>query len=159
MGIAPEVAECVEAVRRLFHIMYLFDPSLPAHKEEVAWFRENVRPVMDTFTSLICGHHRPNYVHEVAEHAYDLLTAGGLCPFCNDTQETLQCLLKAAFHDWSPRYGGTSSMDTLRTVWERWFMRMHVCILELRASIPFLSSELKQQLGIEALLSPSPSPV
>ena len=147
----------MEAVCCLFHIMYLFDPSLPTHKEEIKWFCENMHPVMDTFTSLICSHHHLNYVHEVAKHAYDLLTAGGLCPFCNNTQETLQCLLKAMFHNWSPHYRGTSSMDTLRTVWECWFMRMHVCILELHASIPFLSSELKQQLGIKALLSPSSS--
>jgi hypothetical protein len=45
-------------------------------------------------------------------------------------------------------------MDTLRTVWERWFMRMHICILELHMSIPFLSSELKKQHGVETLLSP-----
>lgn len=146
----------MDAICCLFHIMYLFDPSLPTHQKELNWFCENVHPVMDTFTSLICrGHHCLNYVHKVAEHTYDLLTAGGLCPVCNDTQETLQCLLKAMFHNWSPWYRGTSSMDTLCTVWEHWFMRMHVCILELHASIPFLSSELKQQRPFFPLLVPS----
>jgi hypothetical protein len=136
--------------------MYIFDPLLPSHEEDMVWFQANVRQVMETFTTIICGHHWPNYVHEIAEHAADLLSAGGLCPFCNDMQETLQCMLKAAFHDWSPCYGGTSAMDMLWMVWERWFMRMQVCVLEGRASIPFLNTDLKCQLSIEALLS-SPS--
>ncbi|ELR20610.1 uncharacterized protein ACA1_053330 [Acanthamoeba castellanii str. Neff] len=56
-----------------------------------------------------------------------ILVLGGLC---NNTQETLQCMLKATFHDWSPHYGSTSTMDMLLTVWEQWFMRMQVCVLE-----------------------------
>src|SRR3546814_386993 len=136
--------------------MYIFNPSLPSHKDNMVWFQANMQQVMETFTTIICGHHQPNYMHEIAEHATNLLSAGGLCPFCNNTQETLQCMLKAAFHNWSPRYSGMSTMDTLWTVWEWWFMRMQVCVLEGHASIPFLNSDLKRQLGIEALLS-SPS--
>jgi hypothetical protein len=136
--------------------MYIFDPSLPSHEDDMVWFQVNVWQVMETFTTIICGHHQPNYMHEIAEHAANLLGAGGLCPCCNDTQETLQCMLKATFHDWSPRYGGMSAMDTLWMVWEWWFMWMQVCVLEGRALIPFLNSDLKHQLGIEALLS-SPS--
>jgi len=155
MGIPSEAAACVDSVCRLFHIMYLFDPSLPVHQEDLSWFRANVHSVMHTFTTIFCGSHRPNYVHEIAEHAADLLDAGGLCAFCNDTQETLQCMLKAAFHDWSPHYGGSSSLDTLRTVWERVVYEVFIyASLKAVPPIPFLSSELKRQLGIESLLSP-----
>jgi hypothetical protein len=136
--------------------MYIFNPSLPSHEDDMVWFQANVQQVMETFTTIICSHHQPNYMHEIAEHATNLLGAGGLCPFCNDMQETLQCMLKAAFHDWSPHYSSMSAMDTLQTVWEQWFMQMQVCVLEGRALIPCLNSDLKCQLGIEALLS-SPS--
>ncbi|ELR17193.1 uncharacterized protein ACA1_058490 [Acanthamoeba castellanii str. Neff] len=118
-------------VHHLFHIMYIFNPFLPSHKEDMVWFQANMRQVMETFTTIICSHHQPNY-------------------------ETLQCMLKAAFHNWSPHYSGTSTMDMLWMVWEQWFMRMQVCVLEGCALIPFLNTDLKRQLSIEALLS-SPS--
>ncbi len=51
VGVLPEVADCVESVHRLFHIMYIFNPSLPSHEEDMVWFQANVWQVMETLTT------------------------------------------------------------------------------------------------------------
>jgi hypothetical protein len=68
----------------------------------------------------------------------------------------LQCLLKHSFHEWSARNGGVSSHDTLRLVWERWFMRTHILVLHSLQStplVPALADELRTQSTLPALLS------
>jgi hypothetical protein len=118
----------VADVQRLFHILYLFDPLAPVHADGLAWLKANIKDVIGLFTELVARHHPSNYLHEIAHHGIALLECGGLAAYANDTHETLQCLLKEAFHRFSAR-GGGGQKRTLRLIWERWFMRLHILVV------------------------------
>jgi hypothetical protein len=61
-------------------------------------------------------------------HVVPLLKYGGLAAYANDTHETLQCLLKEAYHNFSAQGGGVQK-TTLHFIWERWFMHLHILVL------------------------------
>jgi hypothetical protein len=154
LGIDQAIVVCVTEVRRLFHVMYLFEPALPEHAGDVAWFDANVDRVMLDFRHLVARGRETNYVHQIQKHSSVLLHHGGLAAFAGDTHETLQCLLKAAYHNWTPRGGGC--VDTLRLVWERWFMQLHVLILRGHtdgSSVPGLTAQLQATAMVPDLLS------
>lgn len=142
--------------------MYLFDPLqlLPNAHAELAWFKANVEEIMERFRILVARGRLTNYIHLIQKHSAVLLEHGGLAPFANDTQETLQCLLKHAFHSWTPRHGGRPGQtDTLRRIWERWFMRLHVLILKgyrTTESVPGLAVQLRLVSSIPNLLGNRP---
>jgi hypothetical protein len=148
------IVACVAQVRRLFHVMYLFDPALPEHADDVAWFDANVDRVMLDFRHLVARGHETNYLHEIQKHASPLLHHGGLAAFAGDTHKTLQCLLKEAYHAWTPRGGGHA--DTLRLVWERWYMQLHVLVLRGHtdaASVPGLLAKVHASSTVLDLLA------
>jgi hypothetical protein len=148
--------ECIADLRRVFHVLYLFEPLAPEHADEWSWFKDHVDDVMARFQRLVARGRESNYVHEIQKHGIALLERGGLAPFANDTHETLQCLLKQAFHNFSPRHGGDPAHDTLHHVWQRWFMRLHVLVLNARhgpAAIPALSDQLRTMSTLPDILS------
>jgi hypothetical protein len=153
LGVDQAIVACVAQVRRLFHVMYIFDPALPEHADDITWFDNNVDRIMSDFRQLVARGHETNYIHEIQKHASVLLHHGGLAAFAGDTHETLQCLLKEAYHAWTPR--GGCHADSLRLVWERWFMQLHALILRGHTeadSIPGLTAKLKATTTIHNLL-------
>ena len=155
LGLDPEILACVADVRRIFHVLYFFDPLAPEHAADLAWFKASVEAVMDSFARLVARGHVTNYIHQIQKHAAPLLECGGLAPFANDTHETLQCLLKQAYHNFSSR-GGQGLDKTLRLVCERWMMRLHVLVLagyRHDSHIPGLTAQQRVVSSIPKLLS------
>lgn len=100
------ITSCIADVHCTFHIMYLFSPLVPEHATKWAWFCDNINDVMDHFHVLVVHGHETNYIHTIQKHAAPVLEQGGLVVYANDNHETLQCLLKQVFHDWTPHHVG-----------------------------------------------------
>ena len=130
VGWGAEYTQCIGEVRRVFALLYQFSPAARQLEGEVLWMKANVGRVMSDFQRLFGRDKLGNYVHQLKHHACDLLDRGGLWAYATDTQETMQALMKTAFHLWTPRFGGTAGhVDTLRKVFERRYMKLYVFLL------------------------------
>ena len=153
VGWDQERSGCISEVRRLFALLYQFDPSVPELRQETAWLKANAFRVMGDFQRLFGRDKVGNYVHQLQHHAADLVERGGLWAYANDTQETMQALMKTTFHLWTPRFGGTGNVDTLRKVFERRYMKLYVCLLACGPpEPPGLARELRRSAKLLALL-------
>jgi hypothetical protein len=101
LSINHTVLDCVANVQRLFHVLYLFNPLAMEHAIDLAWLKTNIKTIITRFVELIACGHVSNYAHEIVCHAAPLLECGGLAAYANNTHETLQCLLKGAYHNFS----------------------------------------------------------
>ncbi len=89
----------------------------------------------------------------IREEALFYLKNGGLWAFCNDVQETLQCLAKEIYQAVSNR-GGTSYGHPTSKIMERQFMRIHVCtIAEGPRELFMLKAELKKAAAVAEMLN------
>jgi hypothetical protein len=151
-----EQSSCISKVHHLFTLLYQFNPSVPELHQETTWLKANTFQVMGNFQHLFGRDKVGNYVHQLQHHTADLVEWGGLWAYVNNMQETMQVLMKMTFHLWMPCFGRTGNVDTLHKVFERWYMKLYVCLLACGPpEPPGLAHELRHSTKLLTLLQPT----
>lgn len=73
-------------IRKCLKILFLFDPSLPEHQGDVAWFSENIKQTMGDFSAMFASTD-PNYLHELSTEAIRIFACH--CTLLSPQQPTI----------------------------------------------------------------------